>query len=54
MTIELPYPYDYPVMADYLRAVKPVRKYWAVLHPTMNPAEYWKWSWEQEDAEACQ
>lgn len=54
--IELPYPYAYRSLADYMRAVKPLRKEWDFLHRDSewrSPADEWKWCWQQPEAECC-
>lgn len=54
--IELPYVYDYPKLADYMKAVKPVRPEWDYLHrgsEWKSPVDEWKWCWDQPEAEQC-
>lgn len=48
--IELPCPEDYPVLADYMKAVKPDRAAWDFLHRDgiRSPAEYWRQCMDNE------
>jgi hypothetical protein len=55
--ILLPYVYDFPKLADYMKAVKPLRQFWDILHRDAewkSPADEWKWCWAQDYAEECQ
>lgn len=54
--IVLPYPYDHKTLPEYMRAVKPVRKYWDMLHAKSeykSPADQWAWCWAQPEAKEC-
>lgn len=56
ITVVLPYPLDYPKLADYMKALKPVRKQWDFLTRNAqwrSPAEMWQWCWQQPEAKEC-
>jgi hypothetical protein len=56
ITVTLPYVYDFPVLADYMKAVKPVRDAWDFLFAKAewkSPADQWKWCWAQDYAKDC-
>lgn len=54
--IELPCPYDFRTLAEYMKAIRPVREQWSFLHRDSqwkSPADEWRWCWQQDEVVAC-